>query len=201
MTERVYVVDDEPRVRTSLARLLRSSGFEAEVFESPEAFLRALSVESEGCVLLDLAMPVRDGLEVQEELVRRGCELPVVFLTGRGSVPASVRAMKAGAVDFLTKPARSEVLLGAIRSALERDRARRAARDAREDLARRLATLTGREREVLQGVVEGLLNKQIGARLGIAEKTVKTHRGRVMEKMGVGSVAELVRKTSPPLGE
>jgi len=194
MTEKVYVVDDDPRVRVSLARLLRSSGFETEVFGTPEDFLRALSAECEGCVLLDLAMPVRDGLEVQEELVRRNCELPVVFLTGRGSVPATVRAMKTGAVDFLTKPARSEILLGAIRSALERDRAKRAARAERNDLERRLMTLTDRERDVFQGVVEGLPNKQIAARLGIAEKTVKTHRGRVMKKMGAGSVAELVRK-------
>ena len=193
MSEKVFVVDDDPRVRAALGRLLKSEGLEAEIFGSPEDFLSRFDVGSEGCVLLDLAMPGRDGLAVQEELARRGCELPVIFVTGHGDVPASVRAMKSGAVDFLTKPAPSAVLLAAIREALRRDRERRAASEGREETARRLAGLSVRERQVLEGVVAGLLNKQIAGKLGIAEKTVKTHRGRAMEKMGARSVAELVR--------
>ena len=193
MSEKVFVVDDDPRVRAALGRLLKSEGLEAEIFGSPEDFLSHFDAGSEGCVLLDLAMPGRDGLAVQEELARRGCELPVIFVTGHGDVPASVRAMKAGAVDFLTKPAPSAVLLAAIREALRRDRERRAASEGREEMARRFAGLSVRERQVLEGVVAGLLNKQIAGKLGIAEKTVKTHRGRAMEKMGARSVAELVR--------
>jgi FixJ family two-component response regulator len=193
MSEKVFVVDDDPRVRKGLARLLASEGVTADVFGSAEEFLGAFDPRSEGCILLDLAMPGRDGLALQEELARRGCELPVIFVTGRADVPATVRAMKGGAVDFLTKPAPARDLLAAVGKALERDRARRAARKDQDELTRRLATLTARERDVMEGVVAGLLNKQIAGRLGIAEKTVKTHRGRVMAKMGTGSVAELVR--------
>ena len=190
--ERVFVVDDEPAVRRSLTRLLRSAGFEAAAFESPKAFLLELAPGSAGCAILDVAMPGLDGLALQRELHARGSTLPIVFLTGRGDIPKSVQAMKRGAIDFLTKPVDDEVLLAAVRAALARDRAQRQAREEAADVRRRLESLTLREREVLEGVVAGKLNKQIGAELGITEKTVKVHRGRTMEKMGAGSLAELV---------
>jgi len=191
-SERVYVVDDEPAVRKALLRLLRAAGFEAAAFESPKAFLLELETASAGCAILDVAMPGLDGLALQRELHARGSTLPIVFLTGRGDIPKSVQAMKRGAIDFLTKPVDDEVLLAAVRSALARDRSQRQAREDAADVRRRLESLTLREREVLEGVVAGKLNKQIGAELGITEKTVKVHRGRTMEKMGAGSLAELV---------
>ncbi len=190
--QRVFVVDDEPAVRKSLWRLLRSAGFEVEAFASPEEFLRALPPDSPGCAILDVSMPGLDGLALQRELESRGSALPIVFLTGRADIPQSVQAMKSGAVDFLTKPVEGELLLSAVRQALEKDRAGRAVAEELADIRRRLATLTAREREVLGGVVSGRLNKQIGGDLGISEKTVKVHRGRVMEKMGAASLAELV---------
>jgi FixJ family two-component response regulator len=193
--ERVFVVDDEPAVRKGLWRLLRSAGFEADTFESPEEFLSRLPPDSPGCVILDVLMPGLDGLALQRELDSRGSTLPIVFLTGHGDIPKSVQAMKGGAVDFLTKPVDEQVLVGAVRQALERDRAKRQARAEVGDVLARLETLTLREREVLEGVVAGKLNKQIGGDLGITEKTVKVHRGRVMEKMGAGSLAELVHFT------
>ncbi len=192
VSQRVFVVDDEPAVRKSLWRLLRSAGFEVEAFESPEEFLRALPPDSPGCAILDVSMPGLDGLALQRELEARGSALPIVFLTGRADIPQSVQAMKRGAVDFLTKPVEAELLLRAVRQALEKDRAGRAVAEDLADIRRRLATLTIREREVLEGVVSGRLNKQIGGDLGISEKTVKVHRGRVMEKMGAASLAELV---------
>ncbi|HEX4439888.1 MAG TPA: response regulator [Thermoanaerobaculia bacterium] len=191
--ETVFLVDDDPAVLKSLSRLLDSAGFQPRPFGSPDAFLEAFDPAAAGCVVLDLSMPGRDGLELQEALARRGSELPVIFLTGRGDVPQSVRAMKRGAVDFLSKPVDDEVLLAAIREALGRDRERREGREERAAILERLETLTERERQVLDGVAEGRLNKQIGGTLGIAEKTVKVHRGRAMEKMKAGSVAELVR--------
>lgn len=191
-SERVYVVDDEPAVRKALLRLLRAAGFEAAAFESPKAFLLELEPASAGCAILDVAMPGLDGLALQRELQARGSTLPMVFLTGRGDIPKSVQAMKRGAIDFLTKPVDDEVLLAAVRAALARDRSQRQAREDAADVRRRLESLTLREREVLEGVVAGKLNKQIGAELGITEKTVKVHRGHTMEKMGAGSLAELV---------
>jgi FixJ family two-component response regulator len=191
--ERVFVVDDEPAVRKSLWRLLRSAGFETESFGSPEEFLRRLPADdAPGCLILDVSMPGLDGLALQRELASSGNALPIVFLTGHGDIPQSVQAMKGGATDFLTKPVDDEVLLGAVRQALEKGRAGREAREEAADIRRRMATLTPREREVLDGVVAGRLNKQIGGDLGISEKTVKVHRGRVMEKMGAASLAELV---------
>jgi len=191
--ERVYVVDDDAAVLRSVSRLLRSAGYEAAGYASAQEFLRELSPDAAGCVVLDLAMPGLDGLSLQRELTARGRALPVVFVSGRGDVPKSVRAMKEGAVDFLTKPVKSAALLSAVEKALGQARTRRAERQASEELRRRLETLTPREREVLRGVAAGMLNKQIGARLGIAEQTVKVHRARVMEKMSASSVAELVR--------
>lgn len=191
--ECVYVVDDEAAVRKSLWRLLRSAKIEAATFASAEEFLAALDAEPAGCAVLDVAMPGLDGLALQQRLAARGVELPIVFLTGRGDIPMSVRAMKAGALDFLTKPVDGDALLAAVRRALEKGRELGKAREEGSAIRVRAASLTPRELEVLQGVVAGRLNKQIASDLGISEKTVKVHRGRVMEKMGAGSVAELVR--------
>ena len=191
--ERVYLVDDEPAVLKALSRLLRAAGLQAVAFGTPEEFLANVAPDSEGCVVLDLAMPGLDGLALQETLAARGIELPTLFLTGHGDVPQSVRAMKKGAVDFLTKPVDDGVFLRAVREALERGRNARAGREESARVRARLARLSPRERDVLAGVVAGRLNKQIAGDLGIAEKTVKVHRGRVMEKMGAASVAELVR--------
>ena len=191
--ERVYLVDDDAAVLKALTRLLRSTGLEASAFGSPAEFLARIHPDDAGCVVLDLAMPGLDGLALQEALASRGVELPTLFLTGHGDVPQSVKAMKRGAVDFLTKPVDDQAFLRAVREALERGRAARAERGESARVAGLLATLTPREREVLEGVIEGRLNKQIAADLGIAEKTVKVHRGRVMEKMNAPSVAELVR--------
>jgi FixJ family two-component response regulator len=191
--ERVYLVDDDAAVLKALTRLLRSAGLEAVAFGSPDEFLAQIGTDDAGCVVLDLAMPGLDGLALQEALSTRGIALPTLFLTGRGDVPRSVQAMKRGAVDFLTKPVDDAAFLHAVREALERGRAGRAARDEAGRIRECLAALTPREREVLEGVIAGRLNKQIAGDLGIAEKTVKVHRGRVMEKMGAASVAELVR--------
>jgi RNA polymerase sigma factor (sigma-70 family) len=191
--DKVFVVDDDPVMRKSLSRLLRSAGFEAVEYGVAEDFLRSVPPDSSGCAVLDVSMPGLDGLALQRELSSRGSPISVVFLTGHGDIPKTVRAMQSGATDFLTKPVEDEVLLQAVRRALEANRALEEAREDRADVERRLATLTPREREVLELVVAGRLNKQIGADLGIAERTVKVHRGRVMGKMKVGSVAELVR--------
>ena len=190
--ERVYLVDDDPSVLKGVSQLLRSAGLETQAFDSPTAFLRSIDREAVGCAILDLTMPGLDGLALQRELSSRGIDLPVVFLTGHGDIPKSVRAIKGGAEDFLTKPVDDETLLRAVRQGLEADRARRRARRELADAHRRFGALTSREREVLNGVVQGRLNKQIASDLGISEKTVKVHRGRVMEKMDVPSLAELV---------
>jgi FixJ family two-component response regulator len=194
MTEpRVYLVDDDAAVLRSLQRLLDAAGLATTAFDSPEAFLDDVSPAAVGCAVLDLAMPGIDGLALQEALARRGCPLPIIFLTGRGDIPASVRAMKLGAVDFLTKPVDAGPLLDAIRAAFERDRQARAERDDRKAIEARLATLTARERDVLPHLVAGRLNKQIAADLGTAEKTIKVHRARVLAKLGVRSLADLAR--------
>jgi FixJ family two-component response regulator len=189
----ILIVDDDASVRTSLSRLLRSCGYEVEVFDSGEALVARGPFDGLGCVILDLRMPGASGIDVQEQLAGDAGHLPVIFLSGHGDVPDSVRAMKQGAVDFLTKPVDDGVLLAAIDVALARHADARTARAERDAIRRKLDALTAREREVLRYVVTGALNKQIAGVLGIAEGTVKVHRGRVMEKLGAQSVADLVR--------
>ena len=192
----VRIVDDDAAVLKSLDRLLRSAGFAVRTFPSSQDFLRQHDGSAPGCVVLDLSMPGIDGLQLQQALASSGDPCPIIFITGYGDVPTSVRAMKAGAVDFLTKPFDQQELLAAVRSAIDKDRSARAARAERSSIGVRVAALTPREREVMVHVVAGHLNKQIAAELGIAEKTVKVHRARVMKKMGAGSVAELVTMVS-----
>ena len=189
----VFVVDDDPSVLRGLERLLRAAEYGVETFASARAFLESGPVDRPGCVVVDLRMPELGGLDLQEELSRRGFPLPLIFLTGHGDVPSSVRAMKAGAIDFLSKPCDETDLLAAVERALARDAEARAERAEREAVRARFAELTPREHEVCLLVAKGLLNKQIAAELGTAEKTVKIHRGRVMEKLGADSVAALVR--------
>jgi FixJ family two-component response regulator len=189
----VAVVDDEPDVLKAVARLLRTEGFSVATFSSPREFLDRLDPDAPGCLVLDMSMPGISGLEVQEELEGRGCVLSVIFLTGRADVPTTVRAMKGGAADFLTKPVEDEDLLAAVRRAIERDTALRRDRAEAAEVQELLRTLTPREREVLEHVVSGELNKQIAGLLGTVEKTIKVHRARVMEKMKAASLADLVR--------
>ena len=189
----VYLVDDDPDVLKAVERLLLSADLAVQTFQSPERFLQSLDSARTACLVVDLAMPGLNGLELQEELERRASLLPIVFLTGRGDIATGVRAMKHGAVDFLTKPVEDETLVGVVRDALVKAEALRQARDERAHVDRRLSTLTARERQVLGYVVAGSMNKQIAADLGTAEKTVKFHRGNLMRKMGVRSVAELVK--------
>lgn len=189
----VFVVDDEYSMVRYVARVLELDGLRCATFRSARDFLKHYDPVVPGCLVLDVAMPGMSGMELQAELTVRGIELPVIFLTGYGNVPMSVQAMKRGAVDFLSKPVCREDLLRAIRRALEWDHAARVARLEREGIRQRLATLTPREREVMDRVITGKLNKQIAVDLGCAEKTIKIHRSRVMCKMNVQSVAELVR--------
>lgn len=189
----VLVVDDDVTVGTATARLLRAEGIAAASFESAGELLRSPLVYGQGCLILDLWLPGLGGLELYHLLRAADCDMPALFLSGHGDVPTTVRAMLAGAVDFLTKPVERETLLAAVRRALEYDRLARLRRDEMSELAMRYAALTPREREVCALVVRGLLNKQIGARLGTGEKTIKVHRGRVMQKMRARSLPELVR--------
>jgi RNA polymerase sigma factor (sigma-70 family) len=195
----VSVVDDDALVLRSLGRLLRSAGFTVRTFPTPQEFL-AQGGGDPGCVVIDLSLPGSSGLQVQQALARAGDARPVVFISGRGDVPSSVAAMKAGAVDFLVKPFDESALLAAVGTAMAKDRAGRAAREEHAALQRSLAALTPREREVFERVVQGKLNKQIAAELGTSEKTVKVHRARMMKKMGADSLAGLVRAwTAIPL--
>ena len=191
--EIVYVVDDDESVRRSLSRLLRSAGLTVETFPSAQAFLSRELPDRTACLVLDVRLPGLSGLDLQAALKQAGREMPIVFISGSSDVPVSVRAMKEGAVDFLQKPFDEDQLLSAIAGALARDRTARALRDESALVRQRFETLTPRERQVLGQVIAGLLNKQIAANLGAAEKTIKIHRGRVMQKMAAGSVADLVR--------
>jgi FixJ family two-component response regulator len=189
----VFLVDDDASVRKSLARLVRTAGYEAELFASVRDFLARAPYEGPCCLVLDVRMPGLTGLDLQEALRVAGQRLSIVFITGHRDVPVSVKAMKAGAVDFLTKPVDAETLLEAIRQAVARTLTDRRRQARVKEIRGRIATLTPREAAVFALVVTGMLNKQIGSQLGIAEKTVKVHRARVMEKMQAGSLAELVR--------
>jgi FixJ family two-component response regulator len=187
----IHVVDDDESFRTAIVRLLKAAGFEVRDYPSAGDFLLAKPA-SPGCVVLDIRLPGPSGLDLQDAFRDNELALPIIFLTGHGDIPMSVRAMKAGAVDFLTKPVQKEALLNAIRNALARDADKRQERERTAMLRARLDALTPRERAVFDGVVAGKLNKQIATALGIAERTVKAHRAQVMEKLGANSLAELV---------
>lgn len=188
----VYVVDDDLSVRQAIRRLLESIGLRVEAYATAGEFLEAHDPDRPGCAVVDVRMPGMSGLDLQAELIARQVARPLVFVTAHADVPMSVRAMKGGAADFITKPFNEQVLLEAVHAALERDARQRAALTERAEIQSRAALLTSREREVLLRVVSGKLNKEIAAELGIAEKTVKVHRARVMEKMRAASLAELV---------
>jgi FixJ family two-component response regulator len=189
----VYLLDDEPEMVKALTRLLRARRFEVRGFTSVRAFLEVYRADDTACLVLDVAMPGLDGLELQRHLTRQGILIPVVFLTGHGDIPTSVRAIKAGATDFLTKPVDAAVLVRAVSVALRMAESQRQAIAETAALAARLASLTPREREVMEHVVAGKLNKQIAAQLGTGEQNIKLHRAHVMRKMGVESLADLVR--------
>ena len=193
---RVFIIDDDQGILDALNRFLRTAGYETKAYSSPQAFLEEHDPSMPGCVVLDLSMPRMNGLAVQRELVTRGTERPIIFLSGRGTVPASVEAMKAGAVDFLPKPLKGDELLSAIKVAEERDLVRLQRAAERKAAGKLIDKLTPREKEVMELVVQGHLNKNIAALIGTTIQTVKAHRGRMMKKMGVRSVAELVRLTS-----
>ena len=189
----VYVVDDDQSVCTAIQRLLRAAGYETRAYASAGEFLVAPRMTGPQCLVLDIHMPGPSGLDLQAALVRSGDPLPIIFVSGQGDIPASVRAMKAGAADFLTKPVETGMLLGAVHRALVQDAEARAARENLRALQQLYESLTPRERQVLEQVVTGRMNKEIAAELGISERTIKAHRASIMEKMRVSSVAELVR--------
>lgn len=189
----VYVVDDDVSSRRSLEFLIKASGYTIRAFSSSTEFLASKRPEVPACLVLDVRMPGLTGLELQGELAKMGVRLPIIFITGHGDIPMSVQAMKAGAVEFLTKPFREDSMLRAITLAIDRDRVAHRARLEMAELQLRHARLTPREREVMASVVTGLLNKQVAAELGTSEKTIKVHRGKVMQKMEAASLADLVR--------
>ena len=189
----VFIIDDDASILKSLSRLLRSAGFEVEVFASAELFLKREHYDGIGCLVLDVRMPGISGIDLQDELSKADYSMPIVFITGHGNIPMGVHAIKKGAVDFLSKPFEDEEFLQAVREAIEKDTQGRAEYAEVHEVRERIAQLTPREHEILRYVITGMLNKQIAYELGIAEKTVKVHRGRIMEKLDVDSVAELVR--------
>jgi RNA polymerase sigma factor (sigma-70 family) len=189
----IYIVDDDPSVRQSTELLLKSVGFNVKTFVSAQDFLKANLQEDLGCLILDVRMPGISGLDLQEKLVSSKTPLPVIFITGHGTVPMSVRAMKAGAVDFLQKPFEEQDLLDAINRAVTRQRERKSKKDEADELQQRLKALTAREHEVFSLLVTGMANKEIAHKLGASERTVKAHRAQIMEKMNAGSLADLIR--------
>ncbi len=189
----VFVVDDDPSVREALQGLIQSVGLRIQTFGSAQEFLGSPRPDAPACLVLDVRMPGLSGLDLQRELVNAGVKLPIIFITGHGDIPMSVRAMKAGAVEFLTKPFRDQDLLDAVQQAIERDRIARQERVEMVELRRRFDSLTPREQQVMGLVVTGLLNKQIAAELGTSEVTIKVHRGQLMRKMGANSLPDLVR--------
>ena len=189
----VFVVDDDPSVRSSLKFLLSTVGLQVESFDSADTFLSKKPASVPSCLVLDVRLPGLSGIDIQRELAARNIHIPIIFLTGHGDIPMSVRAMKAGAVEFLTKPVRDQDLLDAVRIALEQDRARREQEKEVTDLQQRFDSLTSREQQVISMLVSGMLNKQIAAQLGTAESTVKVQRSRATEKMHAESLVDLVR--------
>jgi RNA polymerase sigma factor (sigma-70 family) len=189
----VFVVDDDPSVRSSLKFLISSVGLQVECFDSTDALLQRKLPDAPSCLVLDVRLRGLSGLDFQRELAARNIRIPIVFVTGHGDIPMSVRAMKAGAIEFLTKPYRDQDMLDAIRIALDRDRSRREKEKQATELKERFNALTPREQEVISMVVSGMLNKQIARQLGTAENTVKVHRSRAMEKMNAQSIADMVR--------
>jgi len=189
----VFVVDDDRTVQDGISNLLHSVGLDVECFDSTDAFLRSQRSDRASCLLLDVCLPGKGGLDLQCDMKTKGIEIPIVFMTGHPDVPTGVEAMKGGALEFLCKPFREQALLEAVRLGLEKDRARRAEVDCVAAILTKYASLTEREREVMEKVASGLMNKQIAAQLGICLVTVKVHRGSVMRKMGARSLADLVR--------
>ena len=188
----IFLVDDDPGVLRALARVLREHGWRVDTFESAEAFLARPDQKAEGCLVLDVTMPGLTGLELQRRLSAAGESLPIVFISGHGDIPMSVRAIKAGATDFLTKPVQADALLAAVRSAIAQDAAARRALADSAEIRQRVASLTPRERDVLAALAAGKLNKQIAAELGVVEQTVKFHRARIMDRLHAKTAAELM---------
>ena len=193
---RIYVIDDDQSVRDALSSLFRSVGYRVQLFGSTNEFIQAKRADANSCLVLDIRLPGASGLDLQSHLKREQIPIPVIFMTGHGDVPMSVRAMKAGAIDFLSKPFRDQDMLDAVASALDADRKRRNADQSIAAVRSAFETLTAREREIMQLVTSGLMNKQVAGRLGLSEITVKIHRSNVMRKMGCQSLADLVRMAS-----
>jgi FixJ family two-component response regulator len=189
----VFIVDDDPSFRRSIEMLIGSAGINTQGFSSAEEFLRSRRPDIPACLVLDVRLPQSSGLDLQQELAKAGVQIPIIFITGHGDIPMTVQAMKAGATEFLTKPFREQDLVDAIHKAINFDRAARLQRAKLEDLRGRYQSLTPREREVMAHVVTGMLNKQVAEELGTTEKTIKVHRGHLMRKMGMQSLADLVR--------
>jgi FixJ family two-component response regulator len=189
----VFVIDDDARMRAAMERLLKSVGLRAESFARPQDFLQRKPPDGPSCLVLDVRLPGMSGLDVQRKLIDSGISIPIIFISGHGDIPMTVKAMKSGAVEFLTKPFRDQDLLDAIQAAIERDRMRREGEKMISNLRTKFETLTPREQEVMACVTGGLMNKQIAAEIGVTENTIKVHRGNVTKKMGARSVAELVR--------